>query len=83
MKLADRRFVIYRDPRDPSQDKPGMDEYPWYVTEMTFNDDRDNYGRMESHEAAISLVEWMIADPHEMCLHKQMRGRGECSWEDA
>lgn len=74
--VVERRFLIRRQPRDPRQDVPGLDDYPWYVSEITFGDDRDDYGRMETHDAAIGLVGNMLARPHETCNHHV----GRCNW---
>lgn len=64
-----RRFQVRRSPRNPSEDVPGMDDFPWYVSEVTCGDDRDDYGRMESHAAAMELVQYMIDNPHAQCVH--------------
>ncbi len=55
-----RRFIIERLPKFPDEDAAGVDEYPWYVTEITFGDDRDDYGRMETHGGAVALIGQML-----------------------
>ncbi len=75
-----RHFEIYRSPRDPSKDVKSQDEFPWYVAETTFGDDRDNYGRMSTYEEAIGLMESMLAYPHELCSHEYHK-TGSCIWE--
>jgi hypothetical protein len=62
MNIA-RTFTIRRMPRQPSRDQVGMDEYPWYVSETTHGDDRDDYGRMASFPEALDLVASMVANP--------------------
>lgn len=55
-----RRFVIERHPQRPSDDIAGQDEFPWYVEEITYGDDRDDYGRMSTQADALTLVGFMV-----------------------
>ena len=55
-----RRFVIARSPSNPKYDIPGVDDCPWYVQEVTYGDDRDDYGRMTTHAGAVALVTFML-----------------------
>lgn len=55
-----RRFRIERCPKCPVDDVSGVDEFPWYVQETTWGDDRDDYGRMSTQADALSLVTFML-----------------------
>lgn len=55
-----RRFTVERHPRWSSDDVAGQDEFPWYVEEITFGDDRDDYSRAVTHRGAMALVGRML-----------------------
>jgi hypothetical protein len=55
-----RRFYVMRSPKDPSDDIAGVDELPWFVQELTNNDDTDDYGRMPTWEGACALIGRMM-----------------------
>lgn len=55
-----RKFLIERHPKRPSEDVAGVDDYPWFVEEVTNYTDSDDYGRMRSHSDAVALVTQML-----------------------
>lgn len=59
-----RRFTIQRHPHSSEEDVAGQDEFPWYVEEITYGDDRDDYGRVRTHTDAIAMVSRMVRGEH-------------------
>lgn len=55
-----RRFRIERLPKSPDEDVTGIDTFPWYVEEITYGDDRDDYGRMATYAECLNLVASML-----------------------